>query len=112
MPEEWNKQDMKDAAQIEDTSKWKRYRMQVEYRKLETFEEAEQEMKRAEFLNLCLPCTIKQQGHGRHSIALAGCIEDGKMEAFKNWGARDIYTDVTLENFLDAITMDPIITHA
>lgn len=114
MPGRWNKKHMKEGAQIEDISRKRRYRVKVECHNIGSFAEAEREMKRAESQNLWLPCTITiaQQGHVRHSVAMTGCIEEGKMDARNSWGAVEVCMTVTRENFVDAITIDPIITLA
>ena len=113
MPEEWNKRHNDPGATIEDVDKRKRYRVKVNFRKVDLFTEAYCELERAEELKTYMPCTITTsiERHDRHSVALASCI-DGKMEALNSWGANEVFKDVTPENFVFAITFDAEITAA
>ena len=91
----------------------RRYNVKVQFRKIDDFAEARREMRRAEALKMYMPCTIKtdEVGQKLHSVALCGCVGlQDKMEALNSWGAKDVYMDVTPENFVDAITFDVIIT--
>jgi len=115
MPAEWNKKHDEQGASIEDVDRNKRYRVKVNFRAIGTFSEAYHEMERAEALKMLMPCTMtterKAQGHGQHSVALSACIA-GKMEALNSWGASQVFQDVTQDNFVIAVTFDPVITAA
>ena len=57
MPEEWNAEHAKPGASIEGLDREKRYNVRVEFRKIDSFQEAHEDRARA--LDLYMPCTIK-----------------------------------------------------
>eukprot|EP01046_Picozoa_sp_COSAG06_P054285 COSAG06_NODE_9619_length_1857_cov_2.552332_1_plen_296_part_00 len=113
MPREWNDVHARQGAAIEDMDKTRRYNVKVDFRKIESFEQARTEMLKAEALRMMMPCTITTDtaGHIRHSVALSAVVPGvaDKMSALNSWGATETYMDVTPANFKCAVTFDPII---
>jgi hypothetical protein len=114
MPKEWNEVHANDGACIENLDRTMRYNVRVEFRKIDSFDEAHREMERAQALHMYLPCTMitDDKGHPQHSVALKATLPGGTMQAQNSWGAEQIHMTVTRENFICAITFDPIITAA
>ena len=114
MPKEWNDVHDSNGAFIEDVDHQLRYHVKVESRKIDSFDEAYREMDRAKALEMFLPCTIitNDKNHSQHSVALKATVPGGTMQAQNSWGSQQVHMTVTRENFLCAITFDPIITAA
>ena len=114
MPKEWNDVHDGSGAFIEDVDNQMRYHVRVESRKIDSFDEAYRKMDRAKALEMFLPCTIitNDKNHSQHSVALKATVPGGTMQAQNSWGSQQVHMTVTRENFLCAITFDPIITAA
>ena len=71
-------------------------------------------MQRAEKLKIHMPCTVKTdaEGHERRAVALTSTAPKGKMEAQNSWGGDNKNWPVDRDDFISAITFDPIITKA
>ena len=116
MPKLWNEK-QKDYS-FKNIDSTQRYTVHVDFCKLGTFEAAFVEMQRHEHKKMYMPCSIstEEDGHGRHSVALTSAFETAAgrkmMQALNSWGATQTFMDVTEDNFVYAITFDPIITDA
>ena len=106
MAAEWNKKHTQDGAQIERLDNKERFRVKLNFQKIENFDEAYRNMEISQAREMYMPCIMQTapQDHKLHAVALTACIEEGKMEAFNSHGARDPFLQVTRENFVCCMT--------
>ena len=114
MAQEWNDKHAESGASIEDTDKSFRYNVKIDFKMIESFTEANEEMKLVDKLRIYMPCTISTNinGHALHAVVLEKRVSSETMEARNSWGAKQAFVEVSSANFRSAITFDPIITAA
>ena len=82
MTAEWNKKHTQDGAQIERLDNKERFRVKLNFQKIENFDEAYRNMEISQAREMYMPCIMQTapQDHKLHAVALTSCIEEGKME--------------------------------
>lgn len=111
-PETWNKS-AKAFRILSDTSNDKRYTISLRAIEIMTFDAALEEMRRLEMGHLEMMIALKtgmNGSHAGHAIAAFACDPIAKTITARNsWAARVPNMTVNADNFLRAVTVDPII---
>ena len=105
----WN--DNFEDSWFDDTDHKCRYRIKVNYQRLDTTEEAYAHMQKVEGV-LLMMVSIKTDttGHSRHALAVDKPYKKlNEMRGLNSWGATDAFWDVTSTNFNYAVTVEPVI---
>lgn len=95
-----------------DKAKW--YRLRVELKEIKSFDAALEKMRELQQAGLQMMIALKtdKKGHDNHAISAWQCDPIARtITAMNSWGAEQPTMTVTSENFLCAVTVDPIITH-
>ena len=106
----WNDNFQEDSW-FDDTDHKCRYRIKVNYKRLDTIEEAYAHMQKVDgVLLMMVAIDTDETGHSKHALAVDKPYKKvNEMRGLNSWGASQAFMEVTAENFNYAVTVDPVI---
>ena len=106
----WNDNFQEDSW-FDDTDHKCRYRIKVNYQRLDTIEEAYAHMQKVDgVLLMMVSINTDATGHSRHALAVDKPYRKvNEMRGLNSWGASQAFMEVTAENFNYAVTVEPVI---
>ena len=107
----WNDNFTDKDTWFSDTDGKCRYRIKVDYQRLDTIEEAYAHIKKTEnVLLMMVGIDTDETGHSKHALAVDKPYKKvNEMRGLNSWGATQAFMEVTAENFNYAVTVDPVI---
>ena len=96
---------------FKDIDKKCRYRIKVDYKRLDTIEEAYAHMQKVDgVLLMMVAIDTDETGHSKHALAVDKPYKKvNEMRGLNSWGASQAFMEVTAENFNYAVTVEPVI---